>query len=148
LYALVDDFDAVRAPLRALVGAAMEAGGPPAAMERFWCYMAGEDGWTRLTPALRERLRATADTLFAVELGTYELYMPDDQTLASLVAPVHLLVSEHSLPVFAEIAGRFAKRLGVDVAATPGRHDAYHEYPNDFAEAMRPFLRNVRGVTS
>ena len=81
LYALVDDFDAVRAPVRALVQEAMEAGGPAAAVERFWCYVAGEDGWNRLAPALRERLRATASTLFEVELGTYELYLPDDQTL-------------------------------------------------------------------
>jgi pimeloyl-ACP methyl ester carboxylesterase len=59
LYALVDDFDAVRAPVRALVQEAMEADGPPAAVERFWCYVAGEDGWNRLEPALRQRdLRA------------------------------------------------------------------------------------------
>ena len=45
LYALVDDFDAVRAPLRAVVQKAMAAGGLPAAVERFWCYVAGDDGW-------------------------------------------------------------------------------------------------------
>ncbi len=43
LYALVDDFDAVRAPLRAVVQKTMAAGGPPAAAERFWCYVAGDD---------------------------------------------------------------------------------------------------------
>ena len=48
LYALVDDFDAVRAPMRALVQEAMEAGGPPAAVERFWCYVGGR---RRLEPA-------------------------------------------------------------------------------------------------
>jgi hypothetical protein len=41
---MVDDFDVVRAPVRALVREAMEAGGPPAAVERFWCYVAGEAG--------------------------------------------------------------------------------------------------------
>jgi pimeloyl-ACP methyl ester carboxylesterase len=148
LYALVDDFDAVRAPVRALVQEAMQAGGPPAAVERFWCYMAGDDGWNRLAPALRERLRATAGTLFGVELGTYERYLPDDETLAAVAAPVRLLVSEDGLPVFAEIAGRFGKRLGVDVATTPGRHDGYHEYAGEFAEAMRPFLRTVSDVNS
>ena len=44
LYALVDDFDAVRAPVRALVQEAMEAGGPPAAVERFWCYVCRRRG--------------------------------------------------------------------------------------------------------
>ena len=145
LYALVDDFDAVRAPLRALVEEAMKAGGPPAAVERFWCYVAGDDGWNRLEPALRERLRATAGTLIGVELGTYELYLPDDATLAGLAAPVRLLVSDHSLPVLAEIAGRLGQRLGVDVATTPGTHAPYHDHPNELAEVMRPFLREVSG---
>jgi pimeloyl-ACP methyl ester carboxylesterase len=146
LYALVDDFDTVRAPLRALIQEAMETGGPPAAVERFWCYVAGEAGWNRLTPALRERLRATAGTLIGVELGTYELYLPDDETLATIAAPMRLLVSEDSLSVLAEVAGRFGERLGVDVSTTPGRHDAYTEYPDEFAAAMRPFLRKVSGL--
>ena len=103
----------------------------------------GEDGWNRLTPALRERLRATASTLFGVELGSYELYLPDEETLTALAAPVSLLVSEDGLPFFPEITGRLGKRLGVEVATTPGRHDAYHEYPYEFAEAVRPFLREV-----
>ena len=144
LYALVDDFDAVRAPIRALVEEAKEAGGPAAAVERFWCYIVeDDDGWNRLAPALRERLRATASTLFDIELGTYELYLPDEETLAAIAAPVCLLVSDDGLPFFAEIAGRLGERLGVDVATTPGRHDAYHEHPFEFAAAMRPFLRDV-----
>jgi pimeloyl-ACP methyl ester carboxylesterase len=148
LYALVDDFDAVRAPVRALVQEAMGAGGPAAAVERFWCYVAGDDdGWNRLAPALRDRLCATASTLFDIEFGTYELYLPDQETLSSVTTPVRLLVSEDSLPFFAEIAGRLGERLGVDVATTPGRHDAYHEHPSEFADAMRPFLREVSGVS-
>ena len=142
LYALVD-FAAVRAPLRALVQEAMERGGPPAAVERFWCYVAGDDGWNRLTPALRERLRATASTLFEVELGSYELYLPDEETLAALSAPVSLLVSEDGLPFSPEITGRLGKRLGVEVATTPGTHAAYHDHPYELAEAVRPFLREV-----
>jgi pimeloyl-ACP methyl ester carboxylesterase len=146
VYALVDDFEAVRAPVRALVQEAMQGGGPSAAVERFWCYVAGEAGWNRLAPALRERLRATASTLFEVELGTYELYLPDDQTLTAISVPMRPLVSEDSFPFFAEISGRLGKRLGVDVGTTPGRHDAYHEYPEEFAEAVRPFLRQAGGL--
>ena len=146
LYALVDDFEAVRAPVRALVQEAMQVGGPSAAVERFWCYVAGEAGWNRLAPALRERLRATASTLFGVELGTYELYLPDDQTLTAISVPLRPLVSEGSFPFFAEISGRLGERLGVDGGTTPGRHDAYHEYPEEFAEAVRPFLRQAGGL--
>jgi hypothetical protein len=46
---------------------------------------------------------------------------------------------------FAEIAGRLGERLGVEVATTPGMHDAYSEYPEEFAAAMRSFLRKVSG---
>ena len=139
--------DAVPAPVRASIQKAMEVGGPPAAVERFWCYVAGDDGWARLAPALRERLCDTASTLFGVELGTYELYMPDDETLAAVTVPVRLLVSGDSLPVFAQMAIRLGKRLGVDVATVPGTHATYHEHPHELAEAMRPFLREVSGMS-
>ena len=145
VYALADDVDAVRGPVRALVEEAMEAGGPPAAVERFWCYIAGDDAWNRLAPALRERLRAAAGTLFDVELGTYERYLPEPASLAALSAPVRLLISEHSLPVFADIARRLGERLGVDVATTPGGHAPYHDDPYELAEKVRPFLREFSG---
>jgi pimeloyl-ACP methyl ester carboxylesterase len=142
LYALVD-FDAVRAPQRALLQEALESGGPPAAVERLLCYVGGDDAWSRLTPALRERLRSTAGTLFGVELGSYELYLPDEETLAALPAPVSLLVSEDGLPSSAEITRRLGERLGVEVATTPGTHAAYHDHPHELAETVRPFLREV-----
>ena len=124
----------------------MEAGGPPEAVESFWRYIAGDDAWEQLAPALRERLRATATTLFGIELGTYELYLPDDQTLADITARVRVLVSADGSPMFAEIACRLGERLGVNVATTPGRHGAYHEYPHELAEAVRPFLREASGA--
>jgi hypothetical protein len=84
--------------------------------------------------------------LFDIELGTYELYRPDQETVAAIAGPVRLLVSEDGLPFFAKIAGRLGERLGVDVATAPGRHDAYHEHPSEFAEAIRPFLRELGGM--
>jgi pimeloyl-ACP methyl ester carboxylesterase len=143
LYALLDDFDAVRGPVRTMVQEAMATGGPPAAVERFWCYVAGEEGWCQLAPALRERLRATASTFLRVEMGTYELYLPDDEALAGITARVRLLVSEDGLPVFAEIADRLGKRLGVRVTTVPGTHASYHEHPHELAEAVRPLLRQL-----
>jgi hypothetical protein len=58
-----------------------------------------------LQPALRERMLAGAETLFDVELGSYESFLPDDETLAAIVAPVMVLVSEQSLAVYARLAG-------------------------------------------
>ena len=81
--------------------------------------------------------------MFEVELGSYELYLPDEETLAALSAPVSLLVSEDGLPFSPEITGRLGKRLGVEVATTPGTHAAYHDHPYELAEAVRPFLREV-----
>jgi pimeloyl-ACP methyl ester carboxylesterase len=142
-YSLFDDPDAVRAPLRALVSEAIAAGGPPAAMERFWRYVAGDDGWMTLSRALRERLEAAAGTLFGIELGTYEGYLPDDATLTGIAARVRPLVSTDSLPIFAQMAAGLGERLGVDVATTPGTHAAYHDHPRQLAEAVRPLLREI-----
>jgi hypothetical protein len=131
--------------VRALVEEGMEAGGPAVAVERSWCYIAGDDAWKRLPPALRERLCATASTLFRVELGTYELYLPEEETLAALSAPVRLLVSEGGLPFSAEIAGRLGERSGIDVAIASGTHAAYHDQPYEFAKTVRRLLREVSG---
>jgi pimeloyl-ACP methyl ester carboxylesterase len=143
LYAVLDDFEAVRAPVRAIVAGAMQGGGPSVAVEAFWDYVAGDNAWDQLSSELRERLRATAATLFSIELGTYELSLPDGEMLARIGRPVRLLVSEQSLPFFKEIANRLAERFGWKVATTPGRHGAYHDCPAELAETIRPFLREV-----
>ena len=143
VYALLDDFDAIRSPLRAVVRQSMEEGGPSLAVERFWQYIAGDDAWTLLSPALRERLRASASTFFDVELGTYERRVPDDQALAAMAVPVLMVVGEDTHNFFVEVAQRLSERLGVDVVTTPGRHAAYHDRPAELAETIRPFLREV-----
>ena len=146
VYAVLDDFDAVRSPLQAVIRQSMDEGGPPLAVERFWQYIAGDDAWTQLPPALRGRLCASASTLFDVELGTYERYMPDDQALAAIAVPVLLVLSEDSHDFFVAVAQRLRERLGADVVKTPGRHGAYHDRPRELAETMRPFLREVSGA--
>ncbi len=134
---LADDLAA-----RALVAEAMAARGPPVAVERFWGSMTGEAGWNRLAPALRERLRATTGTLFAVELGRTSCTCPTSGAGRGrhTGAPAR---RRARASVFAEMARRFGERLGVNVAVTPGGHDAYHEYPDELAAAMRPFMPTV-----
>ena len=131
MYAVLDDFDVVRAPLQGVVRQSMAEGGPRLAVERFWQYICGDDAWTQLSPALRERICASASTLFDVELGAYERSMPDDQALAAIAVPVLLVVSADSHDFFAEVAGRLSKRLGADVVTTPGTHGAYHDRPRN-----------------
>jgi pimeloyl-ACP methyl ester carboxylesterase len=143
LFALLDDLDAVRAPLRAQIRSAMETGGPKAATEPWWRYVAGDDAWDKLAPDLRERMRASSETMFGIELGTYERYLPNDETLAAVAPRVRLLVSADGLPPYSEAARRLGQRLGRDVESTPGRHTAYHDHPIEFAHAVRRLSREL-----
>ena len=143
VYAVLDNFDAVRSPLQAVVRQSMDEGGHPLAVERFWQYIAGGNAWAQLPATLRERLTARASTLFDVELGTYERHMPDDEALDAIAVPVLLVVSKDSHDFFAEVAERLGTRLRADVTRTPGRHGAYHDQPEALAETLRPFLRAV-----
>ena len=124
----------------------MGAGGTPAALEALWWYVAGGPNWERLQPALRARMRSTAETFFGVELGSYEGFLPDDKTLAAIAVPVMVLVSEESHAVYAQAAGRLAHRLGVEVTHTPGTHTAYHDHPHELAQTIRPFLRQLSRI--
>lgn len=143
LFAFHDDPDAVRAPLKALVADAMAQGGPAAAIEPFWRYVAGDDGWIKLKPGLRERMQASAGTLFGIELGTYERYLPDDEKLCGVAERMRLLVSADGLPVYREMAARVGERLGLDVQTTAGTHAAYHDHPRELAAAVRPRLHEL-----
>ena len=91
-------------------------------------------------------MRATADTFFEVELGSYEGFLPDDAALAAIAAPVMVLVSTQTHAVYGQAAGRLAERLGVQVTRTPGTHMAYHDHPHELAEIVRPFLRQRSGI--
>jgi len=91
-------------------------------------------------------MRASSETLFGIELGTYERYLPDDQTLTALAPHVRLLVSADGVPPYAEAARRLGQRLGRDVEITPGTHTAYHDHPIEFAQAIRRLLRELTPI--
>ena len=100
--------------------------------------MAGEGAWDKLAPGLRERMRASSEALFGIELRTYERYLPDDETLAAVAPRVRLLVS-----AYAEAARRLGQRLARDVEIAPGTHAAYHDHPIEFAQAVRRLVREL-----
>jgi pimeloyl-ACP methyl ester carboxylesterase len=143
LFPLFDDPEEVRDTLTALIREGMESGGQPAALERFIRFVAGDANWERLEPSVRERMLASAGTYFGVESGSFDTYLPEDETLGTIAAPVQLLVSEESLPAFGQAAERIASRLGVEVKRTPGTHFPYLDHPRELAETVRPFLRQV-----
>jgi pimeloyl-ACP methyl ester carboxylesterase len=142
-FSLFDDPQEVRDTLTTLIKEGMEAGGQSAALERFIRFVAGEANWERLQPSVRERMLSSAGTYFGVESGSFDAYLPDDDTLAAIAAPVQLLVSDGSLPAFGQAGGRLASRLGVEVTRTPGTHFPYLDHPRELAETVRPFLRHI-----
>lgn len=143
---LTDDPAVVREASARLVREGLAAGGVRVVLDRFWRFVAGEKGWHDLDPRLRERMLASADTFVEVELGTFEGFLPDDRTLATIPVPVQLLISDDGRRPWHQAAGRLAERLGVAVKRTPGTHAPYHDHPNELAQTMRPFLRQLSEV--
>jgi pimeloyl-ACP methyl ester carboxylesterase len=142
LFALFDDPEEARSTVTEAVTAGMEAGGPPAALESFIRLVAGDANWEQLKPSVRERMLASAGTYFGNEIGRFDTYLPDDETLASIAAPVHLLISEDSLPYFAQAAGRLAARLHLDITRVPGTHFCHLDHPAQLAQTISALLRN------
>ena len=70
LYGVLEHPEEVLAEVAPQLREAMETGGPPALIERFWRWVAGDNGWEHLEPSLRRRMLATADTFCDVERGT------------------------------------------------------------------------------
>jgi pimeloyl-ACP methyl ester carboxylesterase len=134
--------DDVQAAISQLVEAGMAAGGPRAALERFWRYVAGDVNWDGLEPRLRERMLGNAKTFLGVE-RTLESHRPEDATLAAIATPVQVLLSEQTTPFIAEAAEWLASRLGVEVSVTPGTHTPYHDHPYELAQTIRSFLTSA-----
>ncbi|WP_175408061.1 alpha/beta fold hydrolase [Streptomyces sp. TRM64462] len=140
LFSVLANPGQAQADVRPVVEAGMAAGGPPAAVEHFFRFAAGDDTWDGLDPDLRHRMTSNGETLFGVEMGTFESYHPDDATLAGITAPVRVLVSQESPDVFNEAAASLAARLGAEVVRTPGSHTPQWDHPEELVGIIRPFL--------
>jgi pimeloyl-ACP methyl ester carboxylesterase len=140
---LFDDPEEVKRTVGARIAEGMRSGGPREAIERFHRFVGSDANWDSLDPELRERVRAGANIYFDVDRVAMATYLPDDPTLAGIATPIQLLVGEHSLPFFAQAAGRLATRLRVKITSTAGTHFGYLDHPVELAETVRPFLRAV-----
>lgn len=146
--ALLDNAEEAQNALSAAVTEGMVAGGPPAALERFWRFVAGDANWKGLEARLRQRMLSSFETFLDVERMASGPLLPDDETLVGIAVPVQVLASEQSRPFFQETAHRLAERLTVPLSWTPGTHTPYHDHPLELTQAIRPFLRQVSSVTS
>jgi pimeloyl-ACP methyl ester carboxylesterase len=147
LFVLFDDPDGTRAAVREAVAEAMQAGGPPAALERFWAFVT-DDAWEDIEPGLREQMIASADTYFTYERGRFDADVPADDALAGIAVPVEVMAGDSTRPFFVQASRRLAERLGVEVRRVAGGHIPYHHHAPELAEAMRPFLREVSGASA
>ena len=128
----------VGAMLGALIGSAMEAGGPEAALAAFLRFAFGDavvDAWS---PALRARLLANAGMVFSVELRAFQAYRPEPERLAACAVPVSVLVGvDEEAAFFHEAAGWVAAALGTEVGRAPGGHGAHFSHPAALARTLR-----------
>jgi pimeloyl-ACP methyl ester carboxylesterase len=139
MLSVIERGDDVWAAFAQLIEAGVAAGGPPAGLERFWRFVAGDTNWEGLEPGLRERMLGNAETFLNVE-RTLECYRPDDATLAAIAVPVQVLLSQESPAFIGQVAEGLALRLGVEVSSTPGTHTPYQDHPRELAATMRSFL--------
>jgi pimeloyl-ACP methyl ester carboxylesterase len=117
-----------------LIGAAMEKGGPPAALDAFLRFAFGDQLIDELEPGLRHRLLTNAEMVFAIEMPAFQAYRPDEDALRSLKVPVRVLVgAEQAVPFFREAGSWLAERTGTAVAASPGAHGPHLSHPVELA---------------
>jgi pimeloyl-ACP methyl ester carboxylesterase len=137
LLSVLADPEPVGTMLGELIGAAMQRGGPSAALDAFLRFAFGDDvvdGWPT---ELRDRMLGNADHVFAVELPAFQAYRPDEAALASLAVPVVVAVGrDQQAPFFLEAAEWIAARAGVGVIRTPGAHGPQFTCPAALAEAL------------
>ena len=139
LLTVLADPEPVGTMLGTLIGTAMQAGGPPAALDAFLRFAFGDavvDGW----PAeLRGRMLANADMVFAVELPAFQGYRPDEAALAAARVPIEVAVGEdQQAPFFVEAAGWLVAHAGARLIRTPGAHGPQFTCPERLAAAIFP----------
>ena len=138
LLSVVEDPAPVASAIGALVGEAMQRGGPEAALDAFLRFAFGDSTVDAWRPELRERMLANGEMVFSVEMPAFQFYRPDEGQLAQCRVPVTVLVGEdEQLPFFHEAARWLAQRLGTTVRPAPGAHGPYFTAPARLAAALR-----------
>jgi pimeloyl-ACP methyl ester carboxylesterase len=142
LIVLADESDATaRDELAAIVELA--ADDPRRGMEAFVRAHTSDATFEALDAELRDRMLAGGEWLFSQELDAFVTYVPDVERIRRADVPLRVLVSADGPPVLAHVTARFAGRTGLDVETIPGHHAPYLQQPEDFAERLRPMLREL-----
>lgn len=140
LVAGIEDAESFMGTIQALVEKGMTMGGPPAAVEQFVRFAAGDANFESLPAELRARLTGNGETLFGVEMGAFETYRPDDASLGAIEVPVQVLIGEDGAPPFHQAAAWLAERLGLRPTAMAGGHTPYFDHPSELISTVEAFL--------
>lgn len=138
---------AAGAQLQAVVEQGMAQGGPPAAMEKFIRWVAGDEMFESLDDDLRTRMLGNGEVFFGLELADVMSYLPGEEELAEVRVPCVVAAgadncdpaSQHHW--FCEASRWFADQLDAPFLETPGAHVPQMSHPRALAEVLRPILR-------
>jgi pimeloyl-ACP methyl ester carboxylesterase len=144
LLSVMSDPQPVAAAIGSLVGEAMEAGGPAAALAAFLSFAFGDEVVAGWTSEFRDRMLANADMVFAVELPAFQSYQPDPDAIGRIAKPAHIVVGkQQGLPFFREVADWLAHHLGTDVIDGPGAHGPQFTHPSELASLIQSVCRSA-----
>ncbi|MFJ7212920.1 alpha/beta fold hydrolase [Amycolatopsis sp. NPDC098790] len=138
--------DVVAKAIEDVVAAGMAEGGPPAAVERFQRWVAGDDAYESFDPDFRARLLTDGEVLFGVEVTPALNYLPAARELAEVRVPcVVTSGADNRDPSAAgywlfECCQWLAGQLGVPVTETPGAHIPHLTHAPAFVDFLRPAL--------
>jgi len=131
----------------ALIGQGMAVGGPPAAMELFLRWAAGEAAFASIDPAVRDRYLGNGELFLHVKMPPFLADLLAAEAIADAPAPIVAAASRasrdpasphHSLY---QAASWLAGHLGTDLVELTGGHTAYLTEPVAVADSLRPLLR-------
>jgi pimeloyl-ACP methyl ester carboxylesterase len=143
------DPQAVTAAMAALIGQGMAAGGPPAAMESFLRWAAGDATFEATDPADRDRWLGNGEVFFGVEMPSIMAYAPTVEAIAHaqvrIVAAASSASRDPGSPhhFLYQAAAWLASQVDAALVEVPGGHMAYLTDPAAVAEGLRPLLRQL-----
>jgi len=140
---------AITAGLGAMIQQGMAAGGPPAAMELFLRWAAGDAAFASIDPADRDRYLDNGEVFCGVELPPFMAYQPTAEAIRDARGPIVAAGSHASRDPASphhflyQAASWLARQAGTDLVEVPGAHMAYLTDPTTVAERLRPLLRDL-----
>jgi len=140
--------DTVGPAWEALINDGMAKGGPPAALELFLRWVAGDETFDSLDPELRTRMLNNGE-VFLVELEAAMAYLPTAEQLAQVQLPCVVAAGADNrdpgapLHWLYEASQWLASQLNASFVETPDAHVPQTTRPLALAETLRPILHKL-----